>query len=57
MDCHDPNCVHMYFDCSNVCGVASGLLTREAGTIEQRFSFFKTEIVLQPVYTLNSQGL
>ena len=27
MVCHDPNCGNMYLYCSNVCEVASGLLT------------------------------
>ena len=27
MVCHDPNCGNMNFNCSNVCEVASGLLT------------------------------
>ena len=39
---HDPNCGNIYVNCSNVCEVASGLLTREAGMIEQRFGFLKT---------------
>ena len=27
MVCHDPNCGNIYFECSKVCEVASGLLT------------------------------
>ena len=27
MVCHDPNWWNLYFNCSNVCEVASGLLT------------------------------
>ena len=34
-----------------------GYYSRKAGTIEQRFSFLKTYIILLPVCTLNIQAL
>jgi hypothetical protein len=57
MVCHDPNCGNIYINCSNVCEVASGLLTREAGTIGHKFSFKKTDLILWPVFALISQAL
>ena len=34
-----------------------GYLPREAGTIGQKFSFKKTELILRPVFALISQAL
>ena len=34
-----------------------GYLPREAGTIEHKFSFKKTELILRPVFALISQAL
>ena len=39
-----------------MCEVASGLLTPKAGTIGHKFCFKKTELILRPVFALNSQA-
>ena len=56
---HDPKCGNIYYTCSNVCEVTSGLLTpQEAGTIGQRLSFSRQlNSVYRHVFSLISQAL
>ena len=56
MVCPDPKCGSMYINCSNVCEVASGLLTPK-GWYNWIFSFKKTELILRPVFSLIRQAL